>query len=307
VSRWFPERTVLHLAAADALAGVTAGALGGAPGLPSFGAPTSSPAGAVAGAGTGLRERVREGALAAFEARLDALQAPRRGRVTCVIAGDLARYCIVPWNPQAFGAVRREAFARHCFHEIHGDAASAWSVRADEPAYGQAALACAIETVLIDGVAARLKERGWLLDSVQPSLMHAARGAAGRAARALPGASRDGASAARAAMRSGSFWLVVQEPRTTTLWLVVQHQPMVVRVLAAREHDLGLVLAREWLALGLEPAHCPVIVAAADLTLAPRLAPWKLRVLGGVAARAGADSARALRIDEPAAHGLGTA
>jgi hypothetical protein len=281
VSRWFPERTVLHVAAADSLAGLAAGA--------------ALSAGAPAAAGANLRERVREGALAAFEAQLDALEAPRRGRVACVIGGDLVRYCIVPWNPAAFGAARREAFARHCFHEIHGDAASAWSVRVDEPSYGQAALACAIETAVIDGVAARLNERALVLESVQPSLMHAARAAP-----------RAGASAARAAVRSGRFWLVVQEPRSSTLWLVAQGQPLVVKVLAAREHDLGLVLAREWLALGLEPARCPVIVASADLGQAARLTGWKVRVLGGAAAKSGADASRAISLSEPAAQALGT-
>lgn len=270
MSRWFPERIALHVAAADSLAGVVAGVATGV------------------AAGSSLRERMREGALAAFEAQLGAIQAPRRSRVACVFAGDLVRYCIVPWNPGALAAVRREVFARHCFQEIHGDAAAAWSVRVDEPPYGHAALACAVETALIDGVAARLKDRGFVLERVQPSLMHAAH-------------------AARRALRTGSFWLVAQEPRTTTLWLVVERQPLLVKVLAAREHDLGLVLAREWLALGLEPARCPVIVISPDFVHAPRLAGWNVRVLGGSSAKAATDAASAIRSTEPAGHALGSA
>ena len=236
MSRWFPDRITLHLAATDSLAAV--------------------------GGGEPLRQRTHELALASLERRLDELQPARHTRVACVFAGDLVRYCLVPWNPSATGARRRHSFAAHCFKEVYGDAAAGWRVSLDKPRYGEPALACAIDASLLDRVAALSAKRGLVPQSMQPSLMHATR-------------------AASRAVQLATVWCVVQEPRTTTLLLVARRRPMLVKVLAAREHDLGVVLAREWLALGFEAARCPVVLVSPDLSSLHELNGWHVRVLGG--------------------------
>ena len=241
MSRWLPERLTLHVAAADSLAALDVGER--------------------------LRQRALELAVAGFEAQLDALKPARHARVSCVFAGELVRYAIVPWNPGARGQARRQAFAQHCFKETYGDVASTWAVSQDAPRYGQATLACAVDSGLLDRLAAMLRGRGLVPSQLQPSLMQAV-------------------NAARRATRAATFWVVVQEPRAMTLLLIVDRQPVLVKVLTCREHDLGVVLAREWLALGLETARCPVVLASPDMPVPHQLAGWTLRVLGGQGSKA---------------------
>ncbi len=256
MSRWFPERITLHLTAGHASAAVEAG--------------------------ESLRQRTLDMALATFEQQLDDLCPSRHARVSCVFAGELVRYCIVPWNPGARGTARRQAFARHCFSETYGDVASAWTVSLDAPRFGLGSLACAIDAGLLDRLAALARSRGLRLAQLQPSLMQAA-------------------NSARRATRAATFWVVVQEPRAMTLLLIVDRRPVLAKVLAAREQDLGILLAREWLALGLETARCPVVLASPDLPVPHRMAGWKLRVLGGQGSKA------ATRQGIGPAHGMRTA
>jgi hypothetical protein len=248
VSRWFPEHFTLHVTAADSLAAVEGG--------------------------ESLRLRTLDLAASTFEHQLNALKPARHAQVSCVFAGDLVRYCVVPWNPGTFRAASRQSFAQHCFKEIYGDAAANWTVRLDEPRYDRPTLACAIDTTLLGRLATLAASRGLVLESLQPSLMQAAR-------------------AARGTVQSQTFWLVVQEPRVMTLLLVVEQRPHLVKVLAAREHNLGIVLAREWLALGLESARCPIVHVSPQMPAAPLIEGWKVRVLGGQSGNSDRVSGRA--------------
>jgi hypothetical protein len=235
VSLWFPERITLHVSADCSLAAVPAGET--------------------------LRQHGIELAASRFERNLDDASLPRRSRVTCVLAGELVRYCIVPWNPSAMSTNARRAFAAHCFREVYGASSSGWTVRLDEPRYGEPTLACAIDSALLDRLAALLHSRRLVLESITPSLVQASR-------------------AARSELTGSTFWCVVQESRAMTLLLVEQQRPLLVKVLSAREHDLGRVLAREWLALGLEAARCASVVVSPELGAAQALRGWKVRVLG---------------------------
>jgi hypothetical protein len=252
VSRWFPERVTLHVSANLSMAAVPAGET--------------------------LRQHGIGLAVATFERNLEEARLPRRSRVSCVLGGELVRYCIVPWNPSAMSANARRAFAAHCFKEVYGDSVSGWTVQLDEPRFGEPVLACAVDSALVDRLAALLHGRRLMLQSIQPSLAHACR-------------------AARSDLAHATFWCVVQEPRAMTLLLVSQHRPVLVKVLAARPHDLGHVLAREWLALGLDAARCPTVVVAPEISSTHALQGWRVTALG-------TDAAYHARPDEASALGL---
>jgi hypothetical protein len=178
-------------------------------------------------------------ALAALDARLEALAPARRTRLTVVVGGALVRYRIVPWNPAAGSSARRTLFAQHCFHDAYGEPARAWSVRADAPRHGRPVLACAIETALLDGAVALAQRRGLVLDRIQPSLMPAF-------------------NAARRTAPAQTFWLALAEGGVLTVLLVVEGSPALVKVQGGGADDVQRLLAREWFATGREAASCPL-------------------------------------------------
>ena len=215
MSRWFRERVLLRL---DVPA-----------------APGDAP----------LADRARQGALqralGALQAQLEVRALPRRARVTCIVSGELVRYRVLPWNPSARTAVQRQRFAQHCFEDAYGECARGWTVRADAPRYESPTLACAVDTSLLDGVAATVARHGLVLRSVQPSLMNAYR-------RAAPDRSH------------ARFAVAEVTPSLLTLLLMDGSVPLSVKQVPAPRVDLKRTIEREWLSLGLDAGECPVFV-----------------------------------------------
>lgn len=181
----------------------------------------------------------------AFEHELDARALKPGTRVTCVVAGDGVRYRIVPWSDELAGTAQRQVLAEHCFNEAYGDAARAWSVRLHTRRHGAAALACALDTLLLDRLAALVRARRLELVSVQPSLMHAWNRRSWRIA-------------------AGPFWFVCIEANATTLLLMSPTEPLHVKLLPASGIGLGPTLDREWFALGRDGPRCQVHVVRSD-------------------------------------------
>ncbi|MES2099749.1 MAG: hypothetical protein V4569_08025 [Pseudomonadota bacterium] len=217
MSRWFPERVVLRVGD-----------------RPPAGVGTATPA----------APRL-ESMLAAFERELDARALKPGTRLTCVVAGDGVRYRIVPWSDELAGQAQRQALVEQCFHEAYGDAARAWTVRLHTRRHGAAALACALDTLLLDRLAALARTRRLELVSVQPSLMHAWNQVPRRTA-------------------PGLFWFVCIEAHATTLLLMSPTEPLHVKLLPASGIELARTLDREWFALGQEGPHCPLHVVRSE-------------------------------------------
>ena len=182
-------------------------------------------------------------AVAALAARLDARPFKRGTRVACIVPGQLARYLIVPWNAAMQKPASRQVFAEHCFRETYAEMSDGWVVRVDEPAYERSSLACAIDGALLDALAAMLAERGLVPCSIQPALMHAA-------------------NALETPLSPGLDWIVVPDGAGVTLLLMEGGRPLWVSTAAAHAGTVEAVLAREWFAIGRDPAPAKVHVCA---------------------------------------------
>jgi hypothetical protein len=171
--------------------------------------------------------------------QLDALAPSPNTRLTCIVAGEGVRYRIVPWRDELSRPPQRQLLAEQCFSEAYGEAARGWTVRNHATRYGSATLACAIDTALLDQLAAQSLARRLTLASVQPALMHAY-------------------NQARHSMSPGLHWFVLVDAVSTTLLLLSPTEPLLVKRIPSIALDLADTLDREWFALGMEPPRCAV-------------------------------------------------
>ena len=233
MSRWFPESIVLRV-------GDVPRALADAP---SVVAPQRSPAESAALAAPAAPGSARlDAMLSVFESELDQ-RAPKRGtRVTCIVAGDAARYRIVPWSDELASTAQRQVLAEHCFREAYGEAARGWAVRLHPVRHGAAALACALDVALLDRLDALVQARRLKLVSVQPSLMNAFNETAAR-------------------REPGPHWFVCIDALWATALLMSASEPLHVKQLSTAGLDLALSLDRESFVLGLDGMRRPVHAA----------------------------------------------
>ena len=123
----------------------------------------------VSGEATG---RPWEAALAALAEALPE-SATSNTAATIVLSNHFVRYAIVPWRDNVTGATEQLALARHCFRNIHGDAASGWDIKVSDGGFRRNALASAIDRELLDGLDRLFSERKIALSSLQPYFMTA--------------------------------------------------------------------------------------------------------------------------------------
>lgn len=233
MSRWFPEAIVLRV-------GDVPRALAAAP---SVAPPLRSQADSAALATPAAPDPTRlDVMLSFFEGELDKRASKRGTRVTCIVAGDAARYRVVPWSDELTSAAQRQVLAEHCFMEAYGEAARGWEVRLHPARHGAAALACALDVALLDRLDALVQARQAKLVSVQPSLMNAFN---------EPAARRE----------SGPYWFVCIDALWATALLMSPGEPLHVKQLSTSGLDLAMSLDREAFALGLEGPRLPVHVS----------------------------------------------
>ncbi|WP_428423372.1 hypothetical protein [Methylibium sp.] len=269
MSRWFPETVWLCLGTQQAT------------GPAALSTPLATDPAAPPGP---VSPRRWEAAWAGLEQQLDAQRLPARARLGCVVAGEFVRYRLIPWSAEFAGSAARAAFARHCFEETYGAVAREWSVRHSQPGYGRAALACAIDTALVERVQAAAAARKLALVALEPALMRAF-------------------NLARRELVHPMFWFVLHEGQgagsALSLLLMAGGEPLHVRVLQSPLSDLGVALDREWLQLGIDAPRCPVFVAgdAAGSGAAP--SPQELASLRSAGWQVAAPAAGSARPPRP--------
>lgn len=193
--------------------------------------------------------------VAEFEHGLDAQPLRRGTRLRCMLAGEAVRFAIVPWIEAMTSPDLRQRLAEQCFREIYGDAAADWRLSWHAGPYGSATLACAIDASLLDKLEAAAQARGLSVFSVQPSLMHAF-------------------NQSRRAIEPGAFWFVSFERHWTTMLLMSDREPLLVKRVPSASVALSGLLDREWFALGMEAPPCLVyIVRSAQVPATPT--PWR--------------------------------
>ena len=199
----------------------------------------------------------------AIERALDALDLRPGARLTCVLAGEGVRYRVVPWRDELSSPSQRELLAQQVFIEAHGESARGWTVRQHTAGHGTAALACAIDTALLDRLDSQARARRWKLVSVQPSLVHAYN----LARRRMPA--------------SGMFWFAEVDDERATVVLMSPAEPLQVKRLPSGGADLTRWLEREWFALGIEAARCPVYVMRSGVLASPVDGPVSTQAAAG--------------------------
>ena len=90
------------------------------------------------------------------------------GQVDIVLSNHFARYALVPWDDGIIGQREKLIQAKHCFSQIHGAVANAWSVRLSAGGFRSPSLAAAVDEGLVNGVVAFCNERKLKLHSLQP-------------------------------------------------------------------------------------------------------------------------------------------
>jgi hypothetical protein len=103
--------------------------------------------------------------------------------LTVILSNHFSHYILLPALPSLSTAEEDDAFARHTFREVYGDAAAGWTLRVsgDSPAVPR--VAGAIEDTLLGALQRTAREVGVTLGSVQPLLMTAYNAWAGELSR----------------------------------------------------------------------------------------------------------------------------
>jgi hypothetical protein len=99
--------------------------------------------------------------------------ASRGDLATVVLSNAFVRYLVIPWPSEVLSPRELGELAAMRSRATFGATAADWTMRVWAGAYGQASIACAVESALVSGLRARLSERGLRLVSVQPLLMAA--------------------------------------------------------------------------------------------------------------------------------------
>jgi hypothetical protein len=183
---------------------------------------------------------------AAVDSLPEILSSLKGHEVSLVIADGFVRYALLPWNTAVKNDAQWIALARHRFAALHGAAAAGWDVKITETAPQGARLACAVDRVLIEELAAKFVASGAHLVSVQPFLIAAF-------------------NRIRSKVGTGSCWLVVEEPGRLTLafiqrgvWLAVRAR----RIDSRWRQALPEIIERESAFLALSEPCTRVIVCA---------------------------------------------
>lgn len=184
-----------------------------------------------------------------WRAALDALPEVLKrfgGReASIVLADQFVRYALLPWSDTLKTHAQWLALARHRFCAIHGPIANGWEIRFAETAPAGPRLACAVDSELVDELAARFSGSGVQLVSVLPFLV-----AAFNQVRRQTG---------------GSCWLVIEEHGRLTFALFLRGVWVAIRSRRSDEHwrsALPEILSREAAFLGIEEPCTRVIVCA---------------------------------------------
>jgi hypothetical protein len=187
------------------------------------------------------------------------------GRVdlTVVLSNHFVRYALLPWSDSLDTPEEEEAFARHQFTRIYGERAAAWTFRCSEGAAGDARLASAIDTELLEKLRATFAQPPVRLVSVQPELM----AVYNRHRKAVPA---EGA------------WLVLLEPGRACIalrgpqgWLAVRNA----RLQADDAESWIAQLDQERRRVGGDTPALALLHAPGGLTAIPEAPGWRFQAL----------------------------
>ncbi|HEY5899651.1 MAG TPA: hypothetical protein VIV54_18950 [Burkholderiales bacterium] len=188
----------------------------------------------------------------------------KQGEAAIVLADQLVRYALLPWNETLKSAQQWAALASHRFNTLHGPRAAEWQITVTETAPVGPRLACAVDRALIAQLSAIFVKANLRLSSVQPFLVAAF-------------------NRIRKSVGNGSCWIVVEEAGRLTLALIQRGMWIAIR---SRRSDktwrnvLPEILERESAFLGLSTPVTRVIVCAQGDFDVEMHDAWRAEALG---------------------------
>lgn len=218
------------------------------------------------------------GALRMLEMKL-ASSIKSKADVSVTLSNHFMHYMLVPWFDE-MNDEEEMVFARHCFSDVYGSAADSWSVRISPGKAGDAALASAVDSRLLEELRGLFKKTGFTVKSIQPRLMAAF-------------------NSCQAGLRGRSAWVALLEPGNLCLAVLRQGKIVWIRKLRigeAWQEELSTILEREaylsdaevvsnelflW-APHLEDSEMPELGRWKIQNLDPSLEPDRLQVTGGL-------------------------
>jgi len=88
-----------------------------------------------------------------------------------IIYNHLIKYTVIPWSKALAIESERQAYMQHRFKIAYGEAAKAWDLCMDEPAFGQASIASGVCSVLLKELHQVFEQQGIDVNAIYPHLM----------------------------------------------------------------------------------------------------------------------------------------
>lgn len=188
------------------------------------------------------------------------LRERRQGaRLSITLSNRFVRYALVPWEPGIAGQAERTAYARDCFVQLYGEAATGWDIAIAPARRHAAAVASGVDLALVEALRAACARGGASLAALTPRLAAVC-------------------NESRSMLRTRCGWLVLAEPGYLCLALAERRRWRILRTLGTDERwldGLAALLERETLLADVEEDIEDVFLWAPDLTReVPAIGPW---------------------------------
>lgn len=165
-----------------------------------------------------------------------------------VLSNHFVRYALIPWSGQITDSRECQAYLRHCFGMVYGEAAKRWDLRMNTPHSNAPSLASGIDTALLESLCGTLDGAGIRTETIHPYLMI-------------------GANRSRRWIPPGAAWFVMVEHGRLCLslldcgvWKIIRNYPVEFNRVEQFEFELETLLARESVLSGDVQQDWPVVL-----------------------------------------------
>ncbi len=173
----------------------------------------------------------------------------QKAATSVVLSNSFVRYQLVPWSDEIHSPEEREAYIRQSFSQVYGDLSATWIYVVSEVARGAAWVVCAIDRDLLSALEDVVTQAGSTLVSVVPHVMPAF-------------------NSVRRVIKQKDCWFVQIEKDKMLLALITggHWQSISSRQIAGErwQHELPLLLDREWRLNGMSQVPREVIISAPE-------------------------------------------